>query len=156
MSCSRREFLRCAACGAAAAALGSLGGCAPGVDPAPEVDVPAPVAGRLTLIVPRYPDLDRADGAVRARAPGVDPPVLVARTRDGGYAALLSVCTHQGCPLGVEGFEVVCPCHASRFDLVSGRVTNPPAALPLPTYPTAYDAAAGALTIVLSASASSG
>jgi cytochrome b6-f complex iron-sulfur subunit len=155
VSCSRREFLRCAACGGAAAALASLGGCAPGVDPAPEVDVPAPAAGRLTFVVAHYPDLDRADGAVRARAPGVDPPILVARTRDGGFAALLSVCTHKGCPLGVEGFEVVCPCHASRFDL-SGQVTHPPAVIPLATYPTSYDAASGALTIVLSASASSG
>ncbi len=148
MSCTRREFLRCAACGGAAAAAGVLGGCAPGVDPAPLVEVPAAAGGRFTLTVARYPQLDRPQGAVRAQGPGVDPPVLLVRTPAGGFAALSSICTHRSCPLGTEGFEVVCPCHASRFDL-EGHVTHPPAPLPLPTFPTSYDPATGELTVQL-------
>jgi len=54
----------------------------------------------------------------------------VARTPDGGVAAVSAICTHQGCPLGYEAPEVVCPCHQSRFAL-AGRVLHPPATAPL-------------------------
>lgn len=147
MSCSRRDFLRCAGCGAAAAAAAALGGgCAPGVDPAPLVDVPAPANGQLALTVASYPALAGPGGAVRARAPGVDPPLLLVHRPDGGFAALSSICPHRGCPLGAEDFQVVCPCHGSRFDL-QGHVTNPPARGDLVAYPTSYDAGTGVLVV---------
>lgn len=151
MSCTRRAFLRCAAGGGVAAAA-ALGGCAPGVDPAPLVEVPAAAGGRLTLAVASYPQLDRPDGAVRAHGPGIEPPILLVRTPAGGFAALSSVCTHKACPLGTEGFEIVCPCHASRFDQ-AGHVTHPPALFPLPTFPASYDPATGVLTVELTAAA---
>jgi Rieske Fe-S protein len=151
MKLTRRQFLaRATAGGAAAGAALAAPGCAPDVGPAPFVDVPAPVQGRLVLLVASYPDLDREGGAVIARAPGLDPPVLLARTPGGGFAALSAVCTHQGCPVGFEPFEVVCPCHLSRFAL-DGEVTHPPARQGLATYGTSFDAATGELTIDLRA-----
>jgi cytochrome b6-f complex iron-sulfur subunit len=152
VSCTRRDFLRCAACGGAAVAAAALGACAPGVDPAPLVDVPAPTGGRVTLAIGSYPQLDRRDGAARIQGPGIAPPILLVRRPDGGFAALSSICTHRGCPLGAEHFEVVCPCHASRFDL-QGQVTNPPARDALFTYPMSYDPATGVLTVELGGTA---
>ncbi|HVI76030.1 MAG TPA: Rieske (2Fe-2S) protein [Anaeromyxobacteraceae bacterium] len=148
MSSTRRDFLRCAACGGAAAAVAALGGCAPGVDPAPLVDVPAPVNGRVTLAIGSYPQLNQTHGAARIQGPGISPPILLVRRPDGGFAALSSICTHKSCPLGTEGFEVVCPCHASRFDL-QGNVTHPPAPVSLFAYSSTFDPATGELTVEL-------
>lgn len=152
MSLSRRQFLaHVAGGGAAAVGAAALPGCAPDVEPAPVVDVAAPVSGHLSFVVSRFPDLARTDGAVTVRAPGLNPPVLVARTPDGGFSALSSVCPHLGCPVGVQRFAVVCPCHASRFDLADGHVTNPPAVQGLVHYPTFHDPSTDELSIDLGA-----
>jgi glycine betaine catabolism B len=53
------------------------------------------------------------------------------------YYAINNVCTHEGGPLAdgkVEGYEVECPWHGSKFDVRTGEVTNPPASEPEPTY----------------------
>jgi len=147
MSLGRRTFLlRTAALAGGAAAGASFPGCMPDVLPAPLADVPAPVSGRISILVASYPDLARPDGAIRAQSPGVGVPILVVRTPDGGFAALGSICTHLGCPLGFEPFEIVCPCHHSTFAL-DGRVTNPPARVGLPAFPATYDPPSGVLTI---------
>jgi 3-phenylpropionate/trans-cinnamate dioxygenase ferredoxin subunit len=63
--------------------------------------------------------------------------VLLARV-EGRMYAVSDVCTHLGCSLAdggtLEGEEVVCPCHSSRFSVVDGRVTAGPATMPLATY----------------------
>lgn len=49
-----------------------------------------------------------------------------------------NICTHAGCVISennnIEGEEVECTCHGSRFNIKTGAVTNPPAAEPLKTY----------------------
>jgi nitrite reductase/ring-hydroxylating ferredoxin subunit len=53
------------------------------------------------------------------------------------YHAIGSICTHEGGPLAdgtLEGNEVECPWHGSRFDVRTGEVKNPPATEPEPTY----------------------
>lgn len=49
--------------------------------------------------------------------------------------ALADSCTHAGCSLAdageTDGGEIECTCHGSRFDLGTGAVTTPPAAVPL-------------------------
>lgn len=150
MTLTRRQFLCRLGCGGAAVAgAATLPGCAPDVEPAPVVDVSPPEGGRISLIVARFPDLARPGGAVTLRAPGLEPPVLVARTPDGGFTALSSTCPHQGCPVGVQRYEVVCPCHGSRFDATDGHVTNPPARQGLTPYATFFDASSGELAIDL-------
>ena len=56
---------------------------------------------------------------------------------DGKYYAIGSICTHEGGPLAdgtLEGYEVECPWHGSKFDVRTGEVTNPPANEPEPAY----------------------
>jgi Rieske Fe-S protein len=54
----------------------------------------------------------------------------------GTVHAFSAVCTHQGCTVGsVSGGAIVCPCHASRFDVQTGAVLSGPAPQALPTIP---------------------
>jgi len=65
--------------------------------------------------------------------------LLIARTNDGVYHAMTSICTHQACSIDQYNSatkEFVCPCHGSRFN-ATGGVTNGPASSPLKQYTTA-------------------
>ena len=56
---------------------------------------------------------------------------------EGKYYAIGNVCTHVGGPLAegtLEGYEIECPWHGSKFDVRSGEPTRPPAKRPEPTY----------------------
>lgn len=67
----------------------------------------------------------------------LDPPVAVFRTEDGDLYAIDDTCTHQDASLSdgwLEGCEVECPLHSSRFDLRTGQVDAPPAKLPVRTH----------------------
>ena len=55
----------------------------------------------------------------------------------GKYYAIGSICTHEGGPLAdgtLDGYEVECPWHNSRFDIRTGEVKSPPASEPEPAY----------------------
>ena len=61
---------------------------------------------------------------------------------DEGFFAIDDRCTHQDAALSdgfLEGCEVECPLHASKFDLRTGAVDAPPATVPVHTYPTAVE-----------------
>jgi 3-phenylpropionate/trans-cinnamate dioxygenase ferredoxin component len=67
----------------------------------------------------------------------VDPPIAIFRTDDGELFAIDDTCTHQDASLAdgwLEGCEVECPLHASRFDLRTGQVDSPPAKKPVRTH----------------------
>ncbi|MFZ0510117.1 MAG: non-heme iron oxygenase ferredoxin subunit [Candidatus Nitrosopolaris sp.] len=56
---------------------------------------------------------------------------------EGKYYAIGNICTHVGGPLAegtLEGYEVECPWHGSKFDFRTGKVTRPPANRPESTY----------------------
>ena len=56
---------------------------------------------------------------------------------EGKYYAIGNVCTHLGGPLAqgkLEGYEVQCPWHGSRFDIRTGNVVRPPALRSEPAY----------------------
>jgi ferredoxin-NADP reductase/nitrite reductase/ring-hydroxylating ferredoxin subunit len=56
---------------------------------------------------------------------------------DGKYFAINNICSHEGGPLAdgkLEGYEVECPWHQSRFDIRSGQVKAPPAVEPQAIY----------------------
>jgi len=60
-------------------------------------------------------------------------PILLARVK-GVLLALESTCTHRGCSVAfgeISGNEIVCPCHGSRFDLITCKVKGGPATKPL-------------------------
>src|SRR3954471_7202736 len=65
-----------------------------------------------------------------------DTPVLLLREGD-AYYALHDRCSHRGCSLTdgtVEGDEIVCACHGSRFDRRDGSVRQGPATSPQPAF----------------------
>jgi 3-phenylpropionate/trans-cinnamate dioxygenase ferredoxin subunit len=67
----------------------------------------------------------------------VDPPVAIFHTEDGQIFAIDDTCTHQDASLAdgwLEGCEIECPLHASRFDLRTGQVDAPPAKKPVRTH----------------------
>jgi 3-phenylpropionate/trans-cinnamate dioxygenase ferredoxin subunit len=56
---------------------------------------------------------------------------------DGELYAIDDTCTHQDASLAdgwLEGCVVECPLHASCFDLRTGKVSGPPAKLPVRTH----------------------
>ena len=56
---------------------------------------------------------------------------------EGNYYAIGNICTHMGGPLNegtLEGFEVQCPWHGSKFDVRTGEPTKPPARQPVSSY----------------------
>ena len=62
--------------------------------------------------------------------------VCLGRTAD-GWVAFQDTCTHEECSLAdgeLEEGVIVCPCHASEFDLRTGDVLCPPALEPLPIF----------------------
>ena len=68
--------------------------------------------------------------------------VCLGRTAE-GWVAFQDTCTHEDCSLAdgeLDGRVIVCPCHASEFDLRTGDVLCPPALEPLPIYEARIDA----------------
>ena len=63
----------------------------------------------------------------------------VAVVRNGAdWYALQDECSHAAIPLSegdVEGCEIECWLHGSRFDLRTGKPSGPPATEPVPVYP---------------------
>lgn len=59
-------------------------------------------------------------------------PIALARTGT-TVVAFSAVCTHQGCTVNARGAQLVCPCHASKFDPLTGAVQGGPAPSPLPS-----------------------
>jgi len=58
--------------------------------------------------------------------------VLVSQPSEGEFKAFSTVCTHQGCPITkMDGDEIECGCHGSRFKVADGSVANGPATKPL-------------------------
>src|SRR5438874_8502593 len=56
---------------------------------------------------------------------------------NGKIYAIDAVCSHEGGPLEdgiLDGYEIECPWHGSKFDVRTGEVTNPPASEPEPAY----------------------
>lgn len=61
-----------------------------------------------------------------------DDEVVVTQATPGEYQAFSAVCQHQGCLVdSVEGKDIVCSCHGSRYSIVDGSVVNGPTTEPL-------------------------
>jgi len=120
----RREFVAsCALLGAA-----FLAGCAA------MVTHPVPVAaGRIRIPLSQFPELTRADGAVKLQPDGMEDPIYVLAT-GAAFVAVSPICTHRGCTVDVHGERLVCPCHGSTYDR-EGKVLKGPAQRPLARYP---------------------
>jgi Rieske Fe-S protein len=64
---------------------------------------------------------------------------FLGRDEQGIYAMSMQ-CTHKGCVVALNGPQLFCSCHESRFD-GNGAVLNGPATTPLPHYAVFVDAA---------------
>jgi nitrite reductase/ring-hydroxylating ferredoxin subunit len=56
---------------------------------------------------------------------------------EGTYYAIDDTCTHKGGPLSegeVQGNKVTCPWHGAIFDVITGEVVRPPAAVCVSRY----------------------
>ncbi len=60
-------------------------------------------------------------------------PIIIAQPTAGKAVAFSAICTHMGCTVAVNGAELDCPCHGSKFNALTGAVLNGPAPSPLPT-----------------------
>lgn len=73
---------------------------------------------------------------LRVEAAGVG--ICLGRLSDGAVFALNDTCTHEEAELSdgcLDGNDVECPAHGSRFDLRTGAVRGGPARLPVASYP---------------------
>jgi len=121
---TRRTVLRGAAL-AGTAGLG-LAACSPGGSGDEATSAPtAPV------------DLGKADEVpVGGAKLYTDENVVVSRPSADKYAAFSTICTHRQCPITMlEGTELTCSCHGSKFDATTGKVLHDPATVPLTKLP---------------------
>ena len=61
---------------------------------------------------------------------------------EGKFYAWEDRCTHDDAPIGeglLDGCQIECPRHGARFDVRTGRVTCPPAFIPLEIYAAEVD-----------------
>jgi nitrite reductase/ring-hydroxylating ferredoxin subunit len=66
--------------------------------------------------------------------------LVVSQPAEGQYKAFGSVCTHGRCELTeIEGTDLRCVCHGSRFDAVTGKALQGPAVAPLPAVPVTME-----------------
>ncbi|MGZ7008155.1 MAG: non-heme iron oxygenase ferredoxin subunit [Ilumatobacteraceae bacterium] len=76
-----------------------------------------------------------AGAITRIEVDGV--PLCVARLGTGEVYAISDVCSHEDIDLSdgdLQGFDVECPAHGSRFDVRTGAVSGLPAEEPVPAY----------------------
>ncbi|UFR05148.1 Rieske 2Fe-2S domain-containing protein [Streptomyces sp. Go40/10] len=119
-SASRRTVLR----GAAAAPVAGLGLAACSAP-----DGSGSAAAAPTAPVDLGAETEVAKGAAKLYR---DHNVVVSRGEDGELKAYSTVCTHAGCPINkLQGTTLICPCHGSEFDAVTGKVVQAPATVPL-------------------------
>lgn len=114
----RRAFLTAAGLSAVAAGTGlAASGCS----------APARSSSAPTVTVP-VADVPVGGGAILT-----DAPYVVTQPTAGSFKAFSKVCPHQGCPVTeIEGSEIVCKCHNSRFDIADGHAITGPTTSGLP------------------------
>lgn len=57
--------------------------------------------------------------------------IIISRPDEEYLVAFANRCTHMQCVMAVRGDTIVCPCHQSQFDPVTGDVLQGPATKPL-------------------------
>lgn len=61
-----------------------------------------------------------------------DANLVLTQPTEGDFKAFSATCTHTGTQVNeIDGTDIVCPNHNSRFSIADGSVTNPPASSPL-------------------------
>jgi 3-phenylpropionate/trans-cinnamate dioxygenase ferredoxin subunit len=69
-------------------------------------------------------------------------PICLARLASGEVFAVSDICSHEEIELSdgeLDGEDVECPAHGSRFNVRTGAVSGLPATEPVATYPVSVD-----------------
>jgi 3-phenylpropionate/trans-cinnamate dioxygenase ferredoxin component len=85
-------------------------------------------------------DLDETSPLKRVEVDGV--PVCLARLASGEIFAISDICSHEEIELSdgdLDGDDVECPAHGSRFNVRTGEVSGLPAEDPVDTYPVTVE-----------------
>jgi 3-phenylpropionate/trans-cinnamate dioxygenase ferredoxin subunit len=85
-------------------------------------------------------DLDEVTPLRRVDVNGV--PICLARLASGEIFAISDVCSHEEVELSdgeLDGEDVECPAHGSRFNVRTGAVSGLPADAPVATYPVSVE-----------------
>jgi cytochrome b6-f complex iron-sulfur subunit len=132
----RRTFL---AQSAVMGAIAALAACGVGGDPtAPTLD------SQTTINLSDQPSLANVGGVALVAISS--SPFAIVRTGASTFVALSRICPHQGSTVNLSGNGFLCPNHGAEFSLsgswMGGQPTNN-----MRSYPTAYDANAGTITI---------
>jgi Rieske Fe-S protein len=132
----RRQFV---AFGAIALAAAALAACSAGSDLTSPGTIMA-TSFKLT----DFPTLAAVGGVTTTTVGGV--PVAIVRTGTTSFSAFSRICPHQGSTINVTSSGFLCPNHGATFNAqgqwIGGQRTSN-----LTSYPVAYDATAGTLTI---------
>jgi 3-phenylpropionate/trans-cinnamate dioxygenase ferredoxin component len=90
--------------------------------------------------VAQLTDLDEVTPLRRVDVNGV--PICLARLASGEIYAISDVCSHEEIELSdgeLDGEDVECPAHGSRFNVRTGEVSGLPAEDPVDTYPVTIE-----------------
>ncbi|MDT5153610.1 MAG: 3-phenylpropionate/trans-cinnamate dioxygenase ferredoxin component [Mycobacterium sp.] len=91
-------------------------------------------------VVASLANLDGDTPLMRVEAHGV--PVCLARLASGEVFAVSDLCSHEDIELSdgeLDGEDVECPAHGSRFNVRTGEVSGLPAEDPVATYPVTVE-----------------
>jgi Rieske Fe-S protein len=141
---SRRQFIAQATLAAMAAVLtsacgdGEIGGVGPAAPTVIDTD--------FTIRLADYPALQQVGGIARIQS-GTSNPIAVSRLGPNTFVALSLICPHAGYqPISITTSGFRCPNHGAVF-ASDGNWTGGQRTRDLQSYPVAYDAGAGTLTI---------
>jgi Rieske Fe-S protein len=132
----RRTFL---AQGAAALALMALSACGVGGGPTAPSTITA-----TTINLSDYPALANVGGVSTLRING--QPVAVVRESASTFSAFSLICPHAGNTVQAVTNGFYCPGHGAQFN-IDGQWTGGQRTSNLRSYPAAYDATAGTITL---------
>ncbi|MDT7720221.1 MAG: 3-phenylpropionate/trans-cinnamate dioxygenase ferredoxin component [Mycobacterium sp.] len=91
-------------------------------------------------IVAALTDLEGGTPLMRVEANGA--PVCLVRLASGEVFAISDLCSHEEIELSdgeLDGEDVECPAHGSRFNVRTGEVSGLPAEDPVATYPVTVE-----------------
>ena len=125
-SISRRTVLTLAVGGAGAVALTA---CNPASGGSGGGGAAASLSQRSGVGLAKLSDVP-VGSAVSVQLPD-GTPGIVARPSATTAAAFSALCTHQSCTVAPQGQQLICPCHGSVYNALTGAVEQGPAASPL-------------------------
>lgn len=117
---------------AGVAGAGALAGCANSGSPDPRLSDTGGQPGSL-IPLDQVPVGRTVDVIIDRR------PAFVARPTSDTVRAFSAICPHQRCTVTVAGDILLCPCHRSQFELLTGKVLRGPAEEDLAPIPVHID-----------------